>query len=198
MYAWKHKYTDYNGNEREETFYFNLSKAELIDLEWRTPGGIENYMKHIMSMLDGQALADTFKMLIHKSYGVKDPEGRRFIKNEQVLNNFVQTEAYSDLYVLLATDDKMAAEFVNGIFPKSAVDEAKRQREMAEKAGINLVDTTKPAEVLPMPQAQPAATANVLYASQPIVQQPVMYQNPDIPMVEGQEIKQPSPFTPVQ
>ena len=198
MYAWKHKYTDYNGNEREETFYFNLSKAELIDLEWRTPGGIENYMKHIMSMLDGQALADTFKMLIHKSYGVKDPECRRFIKNEQVLNNFVQTEAYSDLYVLLATDDKMAAEFVNGIFPKSAVDEAKRQREMAEKAGINLVDTTKPAEVLPMPQAQPAATANVLYASQPIVQQPVMYQNPDIPMVEGQEIKQPSPFTPVQ
>lgn len=146
MYAKKIKYTDYNGNEREETFYFNLSKAELIDLEWRTPGGLENYMKHIMSMMDGQALADTFKMLIEKSYGVKDPEGRRFIKNEKVLKNFTETEAYVELYVQLATDDKAAAEFVNGIFPKEAVEAARKQKEMADKAGIQLVDTSKPAK----------------------------------------------------
>lgn len=144
MYAKKIKYEDYNGNTREETFYFNLSKAELIDLEWRTPGGLENYMKNIISKMDGQALADTFKMLIEKSYGVKDPEGRRFIKNEQVLKNFTETEAYVELYVQLATDDKAAAEFVNGIFPKEAVEAAKKQKEMADKAGISLVDTSKP------------------------------------------------------
>ena len=118
MYAKTIKYTDYNGNQREETFYFNLSKAELIDLEWRTPGGLENYMKHIMSMMDGQALADTFKMLIEKSYGVKDPEGRRFIKNDELREGFAQTEAYSQLFMELATDAKAATDFVNGIIPK--------------------------------------------------------------------------------
>lgn len=183
MYAKTIKYTDYNGNQREETFYFNLSKAELIDLEWRTPGGLENYMKHIMSMMDGQALADTFKMLIEKSYGVKDPEGRRFIKNEAVLKNFTETEAYVELYVQLATDDKAAAEFVNGIFPKEAVEAARKQKEMAEKAGLQIVDTSKPSNVIP---SNPAPA-------------------PEVPMVEGQQTftpvspiaAQPQLFTPV-
>lgn len=158
MYAKTIKYTDYNGNEREETFYFNLSKAEIIDLEWRTPGGLENHFKQMMQRLNGQELADTFKMLIQKSYGVKDAEGRRFIKNPEVLANFVETEAYSELYIQLATDDKAAAEFVNGIFPKDVVEAAKKQKEMADKAGLKLVDTSTP--------AQPA--------------------NPNVPQVEGQ------------
>lgn len=170
MYRWEHEYTDYNGQTRKETFYFNLSKAELLDLEWRTPGGLENYMKDIMSRMDGQALADTFKMLIEKSYGVKGPDGRAFIKTPEVLNNFKFTEAYSDLYMLLATDDKAAAEFVNGIFPKEAVEAARHQREMAEKAGISLVNTTKDTEAL-------AASS-------------------DVPLVEGQEVITPTSTLP--
>ncbi len=160
MYAKTIKYVDYNGNTREETFYFNLTKAEIIDLEWRTPGGLENYFKRIMETLDGQKLADTFKMLIQKSYGVKDPEGRRFIKNEEVLKNFTETEAYSELYILLATDSDAAAEFVNGIFPKDIVEAAKKQKEMADKAGLKLVETV-PAD---------------------------SYPTPDVPMVEGQVV----------
>lgn len=165
MYKWDHTYTDYNGYERTETFYFNLSKGELLDLEWRTPGGLENYMKHIMSMMDGQALADTFKMLVDKSYGVKGPDGRTFIKTPEVLNNFKFTEAYSDLYMLLATNDKAAAEFINGIFPKEAVEAAHKQREMAEKAGLSLVDTAKDTA-----QVQAEST---------------------VPLVEGQEVMTP-------
>ena len=166
MYAWKHKYTDYNGNEREETFYFNLSKAEIVDLEWRTPGGIENYLKTIIETRNGQQLADTFKMLIEKSYGVKDLEGRKFIKTKEVLENFKFTEAYSDLYIELATDDKAAAAFINGIFPKEAVEAAKKQKEMAEKAGISLVDTSKPAEeTTPAPVSDiPQVEGQVVYA----------------------------------
>lgn len=175
MYQWTHTYEDYNGFKRTETFYFNLSKAEIIDLEWRTPGGLENYFKDIMARLDGQALADTFKMLIQKSYGVKDPEGRRFIKNKEVLENFTQTEAYSDLYILLATDDKAAAAFINGIFPKEAVEAAQKQKEMADKAGITLVPPTQPKEQY-----------------QPVTQ-------PSVPMVEGQVVNTtPSPFYPPQ
>lgn len=164
MYAKTIKYVDYNGNTREETFYFNLSKAELLDLEWRTPGGLENYFKDVISTQNGQKLADTFKMLIEKSYGVKDPEGRRFIKNEQVLKNFTETEAYVELYMLLATDSKAGAEFINGIFPKDVVEEAKRQHEMADKAGIKLVNATQTSS----DTVAPISTA-------------------DIPMVEGQQ-----------
>ena len=172
MYRWEHKYTDYNGQEREEAFYFNFSKGELLDLEWRTPGGLEHYMKNIMAMMDGQKLADMFKMLIEKSYGVKSPDGREFIKTPEVLNSFKFTEAYSDLYMLLATDSTAAAAFVNGIFPKEAVEAAKKQHEMAEKAGIQLVDTSKPEEA-PAPA-------------------------PTIPMVEGQVVYPTQPTTPLQ
>lgn len=163
MYAKTIKYEDYNGNTREETFYFNLTKAEIIDLEWRTPGGLENYFKTIMETLDGQKLADTFKMLIQKSYGVKDPEGRRFIKNDDVLKNFTETEAYSELYILLATDSNAASEFVNGIFPKDIVEAARKQKEMADRAGLKLVETV------------PASNA----ANAPL---------PEVPMVEGQVV----------
>ena len=159
MFKWDHEYEDYNGNKRNESFYFNFNKGELMDLEWRTPGGIEAYMKHIMAMQDGQKLADMFGNIIDKSYGVKGPDGREFIKNEQVLNHFKFTEAYSDLRILLATDDKFAAQFVNGIFPKEAVEAAKKQKEMAEKAGILLVSDKKEtvdtvAEDVPMVEGQ--------------------------------------------
>lgn len=177
MYAKTIKYEDYNGNEREETFYFNLSKAELIDLEWRTPGGLENYMKNIVSTRDGQKLADMFKNLIQKSYGVKDPEGRRFIKNQQVLENFTQTEAYVELYVQLATDDKAASEFVNGVFPKEAVEAARKQKEMADKAGIRLVDTSAPA-----PAQQPVAQEIPMVEGQQVFQQATPINDPQVPI----------------
>lgn len=177
MYRWEHKYTDYNNQEREEVFYFNFSKGELLDLEWRTPGGLEQYMKNIMAMRDGQKLADMFKMLIDKSYGVKGPDGREFIKTPEVLNHFKFTEAYSDLYMLLATDSKAASAFVNGIFPREAVEAAKKQHEMAEKAGISLVDTSTPAQA-------------------PVQPQPA----PEVPMVEGQVVYAPpvQPQPPLQ
>lgn len=136
MYKWHHKYTDYNGNERNETFYFNFNRAELQDLEWRTPGGLENYMKRITSTLDGQALADMFKYIVQQSYGVKSDDGRRFMKSDAILKNFTETEAYSDLYILLATDDKAAADFINGVFPKAMVDAAKKDVEKLKAAGI--------------------------------------------------------------
>lgn len=163
MYQKKIKYTDYNGNEREETFYFHFNKAELLDKEFRTPGGIENYVKNIIETQDGQKLADMFKMLIQESYGIKDPEGRRFMKSPEILRNFVETEAYAELYMQLATDSTAAAEFFNGIFPKDDLEAAKRQKELAEKAGITPVAN-------PAPSQAPVNT---------------------VPMVEGQQILSP-------
>ena len=111
------KYTDYNGVERTEDFYFNLNKAEIMEMQLTTVGGLDAYLKKIISAQDMPTLMRIFKDLILKSYGVKSDDGRRFIKNEKLREEFEQTEAYSILYMELSTDADAAAAFVNGIIP---------------------------------------------------------------------------------
>ena len=111
------KYTDYNGVERTEDFYFNLNKAEIMEMQLTTVGGLDAYLKKILSAQDVPTLMGIFKDLILKSYGVKSDDGRRFIKNEKLREEFEQTEAYSILYMELSTDAESAAAFVNGIIP---------------------------------------------------------------------------------
>lgn len=110
-------YTDYNGVERTEDFYFNLSKAEVMEMELSTAGGLAETIKRVVAAQDQPAIIKIFKDLILKAYGVKSPDGKRFIKNEALSEEFAQTEAYSILFIELATDDKAAADFVNGIVP---------------------------------------------------------------------------------
>ena len=110
-------YTDYNGVERTEPFYFNLSKAELMEMELGVTGGMTEMLNKIINAKDGPSLMKTFKEMIMKSYGVKSDDGKRLIKSEQLSIAFTQTEAYSVLFMELITDDKAAADFVNGIIP---------------------------------------------------------------------------------
>lgn len=110
-------YTDYNGVERTEPFYFNLSKAELMEMELGVTGGMTEMLNKIINAKDGPSLMKTFKEMIMKSYGVKSDDGKRLIKSEELSIAFTQTEAYSVLFMELITDDKAAADFVNGIIP---------------------------------------------------------------------------------
>ena len=110
-------YTDYNGTERTEDFYFNLSKAEIMDMEMGIEGGLVEMINKIVAAKDAPAIIKVFKNLILKAYGEKSADGKRFIKSEELSTAFSQTEAYSDLYMELSTDDVKAAEFVNGIVP---------------------------------------------------------------------------------
>lgn len=112
-------YTDYNGETRTEDFYFNFTKAELVQLQFGTIGGLDKLIGKIVSTKSEPELIELFKMIIDKSYGQKSPDGRRFIKNKDVLDDFVQTEAYSELFMELATNDKAAADFCNGLIPDS-------------------------------------------------------------------------------
>lgn len=115
------KYTDYNGAEREEKFMFNLSKAELMEMEMGTTGGLTEMIHKIVETKDTPALITIFKDLILKAYGEKSPDGRRFIKVNDagvpLSIAFSQTEAYSQLFMKLATDADAASKFVNGIVP---------------------------------------------------------------------------------
>lgn len=110
-------YVDYNGIERKEDFYFNLTKAEIMEMEMSTQGGLAEMIQRIVAAQDLPAIIKVFKDLIIKAYGVKSPDGKRFIKNDDIVNEFVQTEAFSQMFMKLATDADAAANFVNGIIP---------------------------------------------------------------------------------
>lgn len=116
------KYIDYNGVEREETFLFNLTKAELMEMELGTTGGLTEMIQKIIQTKDQPSIIKIFKELILKAYGEKSADGKRFIKTDEHGNPlsraFSETEAYSNLFMELSTDDKAAAAFVNGIIPE--------------------------------------------------------------------------------
>jgi hypothetical protein len=113
-------YTDYDGNDRKEDFYFNLNKAEVVELQLGTIGGLTKTLEKIVQEKDSSRLIEYFKSIIMKAYGEKSPDGRRFIKSKELCEAFSQTEAYSNLFMELAGDAKAAAEFIDGILPKEA------------------------------------------------------------------------------
>ena len=112
-------YTDYNDVERTEDYYFNLTKAELMEMEMSTAGGLAERIQRIVAAQDAPAIMEIFKELILKAYGVKSPDCKRFIKSAALREEFSQTEAFSNLFIELATDDKKASEFINGIVPQN-------------------------------------------------------------------------------
>ena len=118
------KYVDYNGTERTEDFSFNLSKAEVMEMEMSTSGGMAEMIQRIVAAQDAPAIIKIFKDLVLKAYGQKSPDGKRFIKSEELSIEFSQTEAYSQLFMELATDAEAAAAFVNGIVPNDAAQPA--------------------------------------------------------------------------
>nr|DAQ20086.1 MAG TPA: hypothetical protein [Caudoviricetes sp.] len=110
-------YTDYNGVERKEDFYFNLTKAEIMEMEMSTVGGLAEMIEKIVSTQDTVAIIKIFKDLVLRAYGEKSADGKRFIKSKELSDAFSQTEAYSNLFMELSTDSDAAAAFINGIVP---------------------------------------------------------------------------------
>lgn len=110
-------YTDYNGVERTEDFYFNLSKAEFMEMELGVSGGYAEMLKSIVNANDTPTLIKIFKDFVLRAYGEKSADGKRFVKSDAISEAFSQTEAYSILFMELATNADEAAKFVNGIVP---------------------------------------------------------------------------------
>lgn len=121
MYKKTITYTDYNGNERKEDYYFNLTEAELVEMELTTDGGLVEMLTRIVEAKDGPALTKMFKEILLKAYGEKSPDGRQFMKVDEngkpLYVGFSQTEAYSKFYMELVTSDEAAAEFINKVVP---------------------------------------------------------------------------------
>ena len=111
-------YIDYNGQERTEDFWFNLSKSEIILLETTTPGGYVAMLQRIIDSKDNIELMKAFTELIKKSYGVKSEDGKRFVKNEKVLEEFLSSAAFDQLFTEFFTEENAASDFAKGILPK--------------------------------------------------------------------------------
>ena len=117
------KYKTFDDEEVTEDLYFNLSKAELIELSVLDGGDFVDMLKKIVEDDDKEHIIKEFKNIIKLSYGQRSDDGKRFTKNEELSKEFLTTEAYSEFFMKLLTDEDFAAEFVNGIIPKDLMDE---------------------------------------------------------------------------
>ena len=139
------KYKDFNDEEVTEDFYFHLSKAELIEIELSHQGGLAESLRKIVASEDGKAIITEFKNIILGAYGQRSPDGRKFIKNQDLRDEFVASPAYDVLFVELVTDTDAAIEFINGIVPAGMVEDAAK---MVEAAGTKQVDPPRPFTIL--------------------------------------------------
>lgn len=110
-------YTDYNGNERTEDYYFNLQEAEIMKLEMGINGGLTAKINRIIAAQDVPEIMKVFDELIGVSYGIKSPDGREFIKSPEITKSFMQTEGYNKLFMDFVTKEGFAANFFNELIP---------------------------------------------------------------------------------
>ncbi len=124
-------YTDYNNVKREEDFYFNLTKAEIMEMEMSTSGGLTELINRVVETQDAPSIIKIFKEIIMKAYGEKSVDGKRFVKSKELSDAFSQTPAYSELFMELASNADAASAFVNGIIPADMAQAVAKQQETA-------------------------------------------------------------------
>lgn len=130
-------YEDFDGNQRTEDFYFNLTKAEIMEMELSATGGLEATINKIISAQEGKEIMDLFKSIVIKAYGEKSLDGKTFDKSEEAKNRFINSQAYSDIFMELATNADEATKFFNGIIPKDLAAEVKKQQSQIKAVPAN-------------------------------------------------------------
>jgi hypothetical protein len=137
-------YEDFDGNSVSEDHFFHLSKAELVELEMSHQGGLSEALKRIVAAEDGKSIIAEFKNIILGAYGKRSDDGKRFVKNQQIRDEFESTEAYSTLFMELVTNTDAAIEFINGVIPAGMTEEAARLAQTENAPIIAAVPTPEP------------------------------------------------------
>lgn len=147
MYKKNITYTDFNGDERTDAFYFNLSDAEILDLQVSYGGDMSRIMSNMLEKHDAKGLLGIITDLILTSYGEKSNDGKRFMKNQEIRDGFVTTDAYSKLVLDLLNDEKEFEKFMTNVIPsakREALTDIIRKREQGEtEEPENVVDMKK-------------------------------------------------------
>lgn len=131
-------YTDFNGEKRTETFRFNLNKAEILEMELGTAGGLTQMIEKLVEIQDYPQIIQLYKKFILSAYGEKSLDGKTFVKNDEIRRNFEQSGAYEELFMELLGNKDAAAAFVNGVMPKA------QTTGDHEKPELKLTDTAAP------------------------------------------------------
>lgn len=139
-------YTDFNGVSRTEDFFFNLTKAEIAEMEFTTVGGFGEMIQRLVSTQDIPSLCKLIKDFILLSYGEKSADGKRFVKSKELSDGFSQTEAYSQLFMEVATDDVAAVKFINGIMPSDMQQDPHKLIAMAKTGDFSVVNNSETAD----------------------------------------------------
>lgn len=139
------QYIDYNGNEVTEDFYFNLTSAEIAEMELenavvgkdgKISGGMQSMLNDVVESGSGKRIIEVFKDIISRSYGVKTEDGKRFIKSKELYEQFLQTEAYSAFFMELVTNADYAADFIRQIVPANLSESDKPTQPVSAAAHI--------------------------------------------------------------
>lgn len=150
------KYTDFEGRELEEEFYFNMTTAELTELELSTPGGFRSYLQSVIDAQDTAAIMKTFRSLIRMTVGVKSEDGKRFIKSNEIADGFEQSGAYSEFYMEIVGNANAAVEFIKGVMPKDLQDKVAALEKSGElpqtTTGVKRADEYTRDEIMDMDQ----------------------------------------------
>lgn len=164
MFKYEQKYTDYNGVERTDLLYFNLSKAELMEMELSTQAGVDEMIRMMIATNDNAKIVQLFKEMILKSYGIKSEDGKRFIKTKELRDQFEQSEAYSEFFIaMIANEDGLQTKFINGVVNGTNVPNFSEEDAIAKLKELGY-DTSRikidesipksaPAEVVEMPKS---------------------------------------------
>lgn len=118
MYKIHEKFPSFDGNMIEDDFYFNLTEQEITEMQYEIPGGMVAMLQQIVGAKSTPELIKYFKDLILRAYGKKDPDGVHFRKSKEITDDFTSTNAFSQIYMRLATDEQAAQEFINNVMPK--------------------------------------------------------------------------------
>ena len=130
-------YTDYNGVSRTEDFYFNLSRPELIEMEYSPDGSLTEMIEKLVSPADTPTIIRLIKDFILKSYGEKSPDGKRLVKSPELATAFSQTEAYTQLFMELVTDSQKASDFINGVLPTLTPEQKAQIKKTLDEKGVS-------------------------------------------------------------
>lgn len=142
-------YKGVDGQDITEDFYFNLSRAELIEMETAQEGGMQAHLEAIVATQNNRKILETFKSILKRAYGKRSEDGKRLIKNDEVWEEFVTSEAYSELIMEFFTDGEKAAEFINAIKP-AGLEEAAAKMQAAQTASpVAAVPDPAPRQVTP-------------------------------------------------
>lgn len=136
-------YVNFNDEEVTEDFYFNLSKAELVKMEVSRDGGLKDHLERIVATNNGKEIIAEMEKIVQAAYGVKSPDGKKFIKTPELWEEFKSSEAYSVFFMELVTQADTAAEFINSVIPRDLQEQvSKAQMEIG--AETNTTDEPTP------------------------------------------------------